>query len=237
MKLIGLLGGINGWRTTATYYRLMNEYVRKQLGNDHTARILLHSVDYQHINQWRASDDWDAIGSLLAEAARGLNAGGAEFIVLAGNSIHKSTDHINAASGLDLLHIADPVGSEIVRDGYRKVGLLGTRATMETDIYEKRLQQTYGISMIVPDPVDRIELDRIIFDELSLGVIRTELQAYVCGLIRQLRDRGAEAIILGCPELTVLAPPDNNILPVYDTTRLHATAAVMRAIEKTHART
>ncbi|AKI03104.1 aspartate racemase [Hoeflea sp. IMCC20628] len=232
MNLIGLLGGINGWKTTATYYRLMNEYARKQLGDDHTARVLLHSVNYQQIREYRANDDWGSIRSVLAEAGSGLKAGGAKFIVLAANSIHQVSDAISAESGLDLLHIADPVGSEIAADGFGKVGLLGTRATMETDVYSHRLERTFGISTIIPEREDRVQLDQIIYTELSAGVIRPGLQTYLNDLIRKLSDRGADAIILGCPELTLMVPPDSDTIPAYDTTRLHARAAVRRSIEE-----
>lgn len=234
MKLIGLLGGLS-WEASSNYYRMMNEFVQRELGGYHTARILLHSVDYSEIKDSSSSGDLDRLASVLSEAGRSLRAGGADFIVIANNTMHQFASRIEGASGLDLLHIADPTGAEIRKAGHRTVALLGTRVTMEGDFYSERLLESSGISVITPELQERIEVNRLIYDELVHGVVRTGSRDFLGDLIHKLQVRGAEAVVLGCSELTAIVPPDNGAFRIYDTTRLHAKAAVKRALEVTYA--
>lgn len=234
MKLIGLLGGL-GWEATSRYYRMLNEFTHKELGGEHAARILLHSVDNGAIKESSRKGDLDHVVSLLSEAARSLKAGGADFIIIASNAMHQFADQVEHASGIDLLHISDPAGEEIREAGQKTVALLGTLATMEGDYYSQRLLRTSGTKVITPEPKDRIEVNRVIHDELSGGVMRSGSRDFIGELIHKLHDRGAEALVLGCSELTAIVPPERDGIHIYDTTRLHAKAAVKRALEGTYA--
>lgn len=229
MKLIGLLGGMS-WESTALYYRLMNEEVRNRLGGLHSARVILHSVDFHEIELRQHSGDWDGTAQILSDAAKGLKSGGADFLVIATNTMHKVAPQIEAASNLDILHIADPTGEALVRDGVRRVALLGTRFTMEQDFYRDRLARKFGLDVLVPGDEDRNTIHRIIYDELCLGVTKPDSALAYVGIIARLQAKGAEAVILGCTEITMIINAGNSPLPVYDTTRLHALAAVERAL-------
>ena len=229
MKLIGLLGGMS-WESTALYYRLMNEEVRRLRGGLHSARLLLHSVDFHDIEQRQHKGDWEGTADILATAARGLKAGGADFVVLATNTMHKVADRIGAASGLDLLHITDPTGTALKTDGVHRVALLGTRFTMEQDFYRARLENDFGLDVLIPAPGDRADIHRIIYDELCRGIVADRSAARFGEIIERLKSRGAEAAILGCTEITMIVNDGNSALPVYDTTALHARAAVIRAL-------
>lgn len=229
MKLIGLLGGMS-WESTALYYRLMNEEVRNRLGGLHSARVILHSVDFHEIEMRQHSGDWDGTAQILSDAAKGLKSGGADFLVIATNTMHKVAPQIEAASNLDILHIADPTGEALVRDGVRRVALLGTRFTMEQDFYRDRLARKFGLDVLVPGDEDRNTIHRIIYDELCLGVTKPDSALAYVGIIARLQAKGAEAVILGCTEITMIINAGNSPLPVYDTTRLHALAAVERAL-------
>ena len=229
MKLIGLLGGMS-WESTALYYRLMNETVREKLGGLHSARVLMHSVDFHEIEQRQHQGDWDGTANILSDAAIGLKAGGAVFLVIATNTMHKVAPQIEAASGLNILHIADPTGKALQRDGVKRVALLGTRFTMEQDFYREKLVNGFGLEVVVPDMDDRNIIHRIIYEELCLGMTKPEsAEAYV-DIINRLKASGAEAVILGCTEITMIVNAGNSPLPVYDTTALHARAAVEQAL-------
>jgi aspartate racemase len=230
MKCIGLLGGMS-WESTAIYYRLMNEAVRDRLGGHHSARLLLHSVDFHAIKQLQHDGDWAGTAKILVEAARGLKAGGADFLVIATNTMHKVAREIEAGSGLAIIHIADPTGEALVADGVARVALLGTRFTMEQDFYRRRLEERFGLEVLVPEPGERDEIHRIIYDELCLGIVRRESAEIYRDIIAAMKDRGAEAVILGCTEITMIVDADVSPLPTYDTTRLHAEAAVARATQ------
>lgn len=233
MKLIGLLGGM-GWRTTATYYRMMNEFTQKQLGLPHSARILLHSVSSADIQQSYDAGDQARLTSILAQAGRSLTEGGAEFIVIASNSMHHFASHVEQASGLDLLHIADSTGAEIRKHGHRRVALLGTRPTLQSEFYTERLQRAYGLDVIKPESDEQGEVHRVITDELGNGVVSAGSRQFLGELVHKLHKRGADAVVIGCSELTSIIPPDSNIKHLYDTTRLHAAAAVRFAIGSAH---
>jgi aspartate racemase len=229
MKLIGLLGGMS-WQSTALYYRLLNEEVRSQLGGLHSARILLHSVDFHEIEQRQHKGDWDGTAQILSEAAKGLKAGGADFLVIATNTMHKVAPQIEAASGLEILHIADPTGDALLTSGAKRVALLGTRFTMEQDFYRKRLVDRFGLEVMVPDRDDRETIHHVIYDELCHGVAKPQSADAYCKIIAKLKNSGAEAVILGCTEITMIVNEHNSPLPVFDTTSLHAKAAVARSL-------
>ncbi len=229
MKLIGLLGGMS-WESTALYYRLINEEVRAKLGGLHSASILLHSVDFHDIERRQHAGDWSGTAEILGKAAEGLKAGGAEFLVIATNTMHKVATEIEAASGLEILHIADPTGEALVNAGVKKVGLLGTRFTMEQEFYRDRLIDKFNLDVMTPDLDDRDIIHRIIYEELCLGITKSESAAAYCTIIDKLKKSGAEAVILGCTEITMIISGANSSLPVFDTTALHAKAAVARAL-------
>lgn len=228
MRTIGLLGGMS-WESTAHYYRVINEAVRERAGGLHSAEVVLHSVDFAPIAELQARDAWAETAVILGSAARGLASAGAEFLVIATNTMHIVADEIEAAAGIPLLHIADPTADAIRGSGVGTVGLLGTRFTMEKDFYLRRLEQR-GIQAIVPDAADRDTVHRIIYEELVLGVVRDESREQYRGVMQRLVDRGAEGIIAGCTEITMLVGPADTSVPMFDTTELHALGAVERAL-------
>jgi aspartate racemase len=228
VRTIGLLGGMS-WESTAHYYRVINEAVRERVGGLHSAELVLHSVDFAPIAELQARDAWADTAVILGGAARGLASAGADFLVIATNTMHIVADEIEAAAGIPLLHIADPTADAIVASGAGTVGLLGTRFTMEKDFYLRRLEQR-GIEAIVPDAADRDTVHRIIYEELVLGVVREESRRETRAVMQRLVDRGAEGIIAGCTEITMLVGPEDTSVPMFDTTALHALGAVERAL-------
>jgi aspartate racemase len=229
MKLIGLLGGMS-WESTALYYRIMNEEVRGRLGGLHSARITLHSVDFFEIEQRQHSGDWDGTADILGDAAQSLRAAGADFLVIATNTMHKVVAQIEAASGLSVLHIADPTGEALVQAGVKHVALLGTRFTMEQDFFCKRLEEKFGLKVLTPDTDDRQTIHRVIYEELCHGVTKPESADCYCKIIAKLKIAGAQAVILGCTEISMIVNDNNSPLPVFDTTSLHAKAAVAKVL-------
>ena len=225
MRCLGVLGGMS-WESTALYYRLLNRHVADRLGGLHSARLVLHSVDFAPLAQMQAAADWAGIASHLGEAGRGLRHAGAQGLVLATNTMHKVADAIEARAGLPLLHIADATGSALQAAGVSRVGLLGTRFTMDDEsIVCARLKRQPGLEVLVPEAADRDEVHRVIFDELCRGVIDARSRAAYVAVIERLRARGAQAVILGCTEITLLIDADGSPLPVFDSTALHAAAA------------
>ncbi len=231
MKTIGILGGMS-WESTALYYRLMNERCRERLGGHHSAPILLHSVDFDQIERCQRAGRWDEMAEILGGAAAGLAGAGADFLIIATNTMHRLAGEISAMSGLDVLHIADPTAVALKAAGVCRVALLGTRYTMEQDFYRGRLEAMHGLDVIVPCEADRSDVHRIIYDELCLGQIAPSSRAVYQAVIERLRGQGAEAVILGCTEITMLIAPGDSVLPVYDTTAMHAAAAVDLAIDR-----
>lgn len=225
MKTIGLLGGMS-WESTIPYYRLINEGVKQRLGGLHSAKILLHSVDFHEIEQCQSQGDWQRAGEMLAQAARGLQQAGAEGIVLCTNTMHNVADAIETACEVPFLHIADATGRAIERQQMRNVALLGTRYTMEQDFYRGRLTQAFSIETIVPQAEDRQRINRIIFDELCLGEFRDASRDYYLRVIEALAQQGAEGVIFGCTEIGLLVPAAQSPLPVFDTAAIHAADAV-----------
>lgn len=229
MKTIGLLGGMS-WESTETYYRLLNEGVKERLGGLHSARIAMVSVDFAPIEELQVADDWDAAGRELAEAARGIEAAGADFLVIATNTMHEVAPAIEAAIEIPLLHIADATAGPIRAAGVGTVGLLGTAFTMERDFYRGRLAEQHDLEVVVPDAEDRAIVHRVIYDELVLGEISAASRAEYLRIIEGLRDRGAEAVIEGCTEISLLVEQQHTDVPLFDTTALHAAAAVELAL-------
>lgn len=228
MKTIGLLGGMS-WESTSTYYTLINQSINQHLGGLHSARIVLNSVDFHGIEQLQVNGDWDEAGKQLADAARALERAGADFIVMCTNTMHKVAPAIEAALTIPLLHIATPTASAICRAGLKKVGLLGTRFTMEQDFYQARLREQ-GLEVLVPAEADRVIVNDIIYQELCLGTINEASRQQYREIIERLVAKGAEGIVLGCTEIPLLIAPEHAPVPLFDTTALHAEAAVNRAL-------
>lgn len=229
MKLIGMLGGMS-WESTAEYYRLANELVRERLGGLSSARVLLHSVDFAGIERLQASGDWDAAGAELAAAAGGLEAGGAELLVLCTNTMHKVAGAIEDATTIPFLHIGDVTARAVQDAGLERVGLLATAYTMEQDFLRDRLS-AHGLTVLVPDAPDRAEVHRVIYEELVLGVVRDTSRAAYRAVIERLVAAGAQGVILGCTEIELLITQADSPVPVFQTTRLHVTAAVEAALD------
>ncbi|NYE59421.1 aspartate racemase [Duganella sp. 1224] len=224
-RVIGLIGGMS-WESSAEYYRLINQEIRRRLGPLRSARLLLHSVDFGPIQQAQHDGRWDDAAVMLEDAARRLYRGGADCIVLCTNTMHKLADRIAAAAPLPFLHIADPVGAAARRRQATVLGLLGTRFTMEQPFLRERLERHYGLRVLVPDEAGRADVHRIIYEELCAGVIRDGSRQVYQRIIGELAARGAEAVLLGCTEIGLLIGQADSPLPVLDTTALHAQAAV-----------
>jgi aspartate racemase len=230
MKTVGMLGGMS-WESTRLYYDIINREVQKRLGGVHSAKILLWSFDFGEISELQRSGRWDTATARMADAAVRLARAGADFLVIACNTMHLMADAVERAVGIPLLHIADPLGDAIKADGFTKVGLLGSCFTMEDDrILKGRLASRYGIETILPDKPDAAEVDRIILDELVRSDLRDSSRARYREIIAELVGRGAEGIALGCTELPLLVTPADSPVPIYDTATLHALAAVERAL-------
>ncbi|WP_429185500.1 aspartate/glutamate racemase family protein [Aeromonas veronii] len=229
MKCIGLLGGMS-WESTVSYYQALNRGIRAQLGGLHSARVLLNSVDFAGIERLQHAGDWPATARLLAAEARKLQDGGADFLLIGTNTMHKVAPEIEAAIDIPLLHIADATAAKLQADGITRVGLLGTRFTMEQDFYKGRLQERFGLAVLVPDEAGRERVHRIIYDELCLGEIRESSRAEYLAIIEGLAAAGAEAVILGCTEIALLVGDARAAVPLYDTTAIHAEAAVALAL-------
>ncbi|MFE0500972.1 aspartate/glutamate racemase family protein [Lysobacter soli] len=229
MKTLGLIGGMS-WESTVPYYRTINQTVKEQLGGLHSARLLLYSVDFAEIEKLQHAGDWDAAGAVLADAARSLKAGGAQLLVICTNTMHKVADAVETGSGLPLLHIADATGDAIRARGLTRIGLLGTRFTMEQDFYRRRLIEGHGLDVLVPEPDERDLVHRVIYDELCQGVIRDESRAQYRRVMDGLVARGAQGIILGCTEIGLLVGEGDASVPLFDTTALHARAAALAAL-------
>ncbi|THF87906.1 aspartate/glutamate racemase family protein [Deinococcus sp. KSM4-11] len=231
MKLLGILGGMS-WTSTAEYYRLLNEEVAAQQGGLHSARLLLHSVDFEEVAILQRTGEWDAAGALLADAARGLERVGAQGLIIATNTMHRVADTIQTAVDIPLLHIADATGERIRAAGLTRVGLLATAFTMEQAFYTGRLEENYGLGVMVPEADERAETHRIIFDELCKNDVRPASRATYRRIMAGLVQRGAQAIILGCTEIMLLVGQDDVTVPVFDTTRIHVEAAVQWMLEE-----
>lgn len=231
MRVIGVLGGMS-WESTQGYYRALNEGVKAALGGFHSAKIVMVSVDFAGIETLQQQGDWHAAGDLLANAAQSVERAGADCLLIATNTMHKVAPAIEQAIAIPLLHIADATAEQLTADGITRVGLLGTRFTMEQDFYIGRLEKQFGIEVVVPDPSERDIVHRIIYEELCQGRIEDESRQHYLAIIDSLHAQGAQAVILGCTEIAMLVGQRDTAVPLYDTTALHAQRAVAWALAK-----
>jgi len=229
MRTIGLIGGMS-WESSQEYYRLINELVKARLGGLHSAKSVMVSVDFAEIERLQQENRWDEAAQILSEAARGLEAAGADCVVICTNTMHKVADEVQANVGIPLLHIADATVERVKSVGLRRIGLLGTRFTMEEDFYVGRLAGRHGLGVMVPEAAERDDIHRVIYDELCLGVARAESKARYLQIMDRLIGRGAQGIILGCTEIGLLVQQVDSRVPLFDTTRIHAEAAVEWAL-------
>lgn len=228
-KVIGLLGGMS-WESSAEYYRIINERVHERLGGVASARCLMWSFDFAEIETLQSEGRWDDATALMIDAARRLEGAGAELLVICTNTMHRMAQAIEAAVSIPLLHIVEPTGERIRAAGMGRVGLLGTAFTMEQRFYRGRLEERFGLEVLVPDADDRATVHRIIYDELVQGRVEQASRAAYREVIAHLVDRGAEGIILGCTEIMLLVRPEDSAVPLFDTTTLHAEAAASAAL-------
>ena len=230
MKTIGLIGGMS-WESSLHYYRLINEAVKRRLGGLHSAQLLMHSVDFDPIEKRQHAGDWDAAAAILIDAAQRLEAGGADFFLIGTNTMHYVADAVSAAVDIPLLHIADATAAALQQDGIRRVGLLGTVFTMEFDFYRNRISDQYGIEVVVPELHDRQMVHDIIYQELCQGQIEPESREVYLAIIDRMQSEQIEAVILGCTEIGLLLQPEHTPIQLYDTTAIHAEAAVDLALK------
>ncbi len=228
MKTIGLIGGMS-WESTAEYYRLINEDIKERMGGLHSAKCLLYSVDFGEIELCMRTGQWDKIGEELINAAKVLENGGAGFILLCTNTMHKLYDQIQKEIEIQILHIADATSEKILQENIKKVGLLGTRETMEQDFYKSRIENK-GIQVIVPGEKEKELVNQVIFEELCLGKIKDRSRENYIKIIESLISMGAEGIVLGCTEIPLLINKDDSSVPLFDTTYIHAMKAVEKAV-------
>jgi aspartate racemase len=230
LKTIGLIGGMS-WESSIEYYRILNELVRQRLGGVHSAQCVMVSVDFAPFDKFMQQGQWQPIGQLLIQAALQVEQAGADFVLLCTNTMHKMAPQIQAAINIPLLHIAEAAGQRIVENGLQTVGLLGTRFTMQEDFYKNYLTKHFKLSIIVPPDDERATIDRVIFEELVCGKILPESKIEYQNIITGLVSQGAQGIILGCTEIGLLINPEDSPVPVFETTRIHAEAAVMEAFK------
>ena len=230
MKTIGMLGGMS-WESTASYYRELNEGVKKTLGSLYSAKIVLNSVNFEEIEKLQHTDDWETAAGILKKSAKSVEAAGADFLIICTNTMHIVAPEIEAAIDIPILHIADATAQELIEDGITKVGLLGTGFTMEKEFYKGRLKEKFDIEVLVPDEEQRALVHKVIYNELCLGDINDESRVSYLAIINYLRDQGAQAVILGCTEIALLVSQEDTNVPLYDTTAIHARQAVKYALD------
>ncbi len=229
MKTIGLIGGMS-WESSKVYYEYLNRMVNERLGGSHSAKILMSSVDFAEIEKLSFAGDWDAIGAIMAEHAKKLETAGAEMVMLGTNTIHLVSDFITQAIDLPFVHIATTTGEAIQKKGLKRVGLLGTKFTMEKDFYTKILEIDFGLEIVVPSEEERQLLQDIIYNELVKGIFAEASKDKCLGIIKKLKQSGAEGIVLGCTELPLLIPGNEVDLPTFDTTKIHSQKSVDLAL-------
>ncbi len=228
MKTLGLIGGMS-WESTVPYYQIINEAVKDRLGGLHSARLILYSVEFAEIEEMQSAGQWDTAAEVLGDAARKLESCGADYIVICTNTMHKVAPQIQRMISVPVIHIADATAEVLKQDGIRRIALLGTKYTMTQDFYKQRLIDQ-GFEVLIPAEEDIEPVNRIIFDELCVGEIKDESRKEYQRIIQDLKDRGAEGVILGCTEIGMLIKPEDSVLPVYDTTLIHAQAAAEAAL-------
>jgi len=225
MKTIGLIGGMS-WESSIEYYRLINEGVRQRLGGLHSAKSVMVSVDFAEIEALQHAGDWERATEMMIAEAQAVERGGADFVVICTNTMHKMADEVQAQIGIPLLHIADATAERIQSQGLRKIGLLGTKFTMEEDFYRGRLVKKHGLDVLIPGPQERETVHCVIYDELCLGQVEPRSKAQYIAIMENLVRQGAEGIILGCTEIGLLVGTADSQVPLFDTTLIHAEAAV-----------
>lgn len=229
MKTIGLLGGMS-WESTALYYQSINQGVKAGLGGLNSAKICMVSVNFDEIEKLQHQGKWDETGVILGNAAQSVEAGGADFLLICTNTMHKVAPEIEASISIPILHIADATANRLLADGVKRVGLLGTRFTMEQDFYKNRLTEKFGIEVLVPNDTDRTVVHEVIYNELCLGEIKADSKSQYLEIVARLHEQGAEAVIMGCTEITLLINQQDTNVPLYDTTAIHAEEAVTLAL-------
>lgn len=230
MKTIGMLGGMS-WESTTSYYKALNEGIRNSLGGLHSAKIAMYSVDFDEIEKLQHQGLWDETAEILARAAKSIESAGADFLMICTNTMHKVAPQIEQAISIPLLHIADATAKKLTTDKIKRVGLLGTRFTMEQDFYKGRIMDKFGIEVIVPNEAQQTLVHDVIYSELCLGIIKDDSRQEYLKIIDSLKAQGAEAVILGCTEIALLVQQGNTQVSLYDTTAIHATEAVNLALE------
>ena len=228
MKTIGLIGGMS-WESTASYYQLINETIKEKLGGLHSAKILLYSVDFAEIERYQASGDWDKSAGFLSQIAQNLEQAGADFIVICTNTMHKVAPQIQKTISIPILHIAQATADALLENGIKKVGFLGTKYTMTQEFYKEKLLEA-GLEVVIPDQAGVEEVNRIIYDELCLGQIKESSKQAYLAIIDDLKNAGAEAVILGCTEIGLLVKQEDTDVPLFDTTAIHAKKAAKVAV-------
>ncbi|PEJ04388.1 aspartate/glutamate racemase family protein [Bacillus wiedmannii] len=229
MKTIGLIGGMS-WESTSEYYRIINEEIKERLGGLHSAKCMINSVDFEEIERFQSNGNWNGAGEVLGNAAYLLQRGGADFIIICTNTMHKVVEKIKENIHIPVLHIADATAKEIKRKGIQKVGLLGTKYTMEQDFYKLRIEENH-IKVMVPSEKDRDKINEVIYIELCLGKITSQSREYYKRVIEDLVKEGAQGIILGCTEIGLLIKQEDVSIPIFDTTHIHAVEAVNFALQ------
>jgi aspartate racemase len=229
MKTIGMIGGMS-WESSLEYYRIINQEVRRRLGGFHSAKCLLSSVDFAEIENLQRLNNWDTLTGIMINAAMSLKNGGADFVIICTNTMHKMAEAVAAGAGIEILHIAEATGREVQRRGMKKVGLLGTKFTMEQDFYRKLLSENFAIETVIPDASDREIIHQIIYSELCQGVVKEESRQAFIDVSNRLHSKSAEGIVLGCTEIPLLLRPRDVDIPLFDTMQLHAVAAVEESL-------
>ncbi|MCH8822488.1 MAG: aspartate/glutamate racemase family protein [Planctomycetes bacterium] len=230
MKTIGLLGGMS-WQSTITYYRAINQIVRQKLGGQHSAKVIINSVDFDEIVKLQNDERWDALAEILIDATKSLEHAGADLLVICANTMHKVEPQISKACSIEIVHIADATADTVIKAGIKNIGLIGTKYTMEQEFYKGRLEKNHSLSVIIPNETDRKIVHKVIYDELCYGQVIESSREEFKRIITSLKKEGAEGIILGCTEFGLLIHQDNVDLPIFDTTLIHATSAVETALE------
>ena len=230
MKTIGLIGGMS-WESSAEYYRIMNQTVQERLGSLHSAQCILYSFDFQEIEQLQHRGAWQKLTELMIRAAQRLEEAGAELLIICTNTMHKMAEDVQSGVGIPLVHIADATGNAIIERGLDEVALLGTRFTMEEDFYKKRLREKYKLNVIIPSESDREVIDNVIYTELCRGIMQQSSREQFKAIIEKLASSGAQGVILGCTEIPLLISQQDAEIPLFDTTKIHAQAAVEMALQ------
>lgn len=230
MKTIGLIGGMS-WESTVTYYKIINEVVKEQLGGLHSAKVLLYSVDFQEIEECQCNGEWDKSAEILITAAKKLEKAEADFIIICTNTMHKVVSNIQSEIAIPILHIAEATAEKLLEEKVNKVALLGTKYTMKQDFYKEKLIER-GIEVLIPNDDDIEIINKVIYEELCLGIKSQESKTEYIRIIEKLKENGAQGVILGCTEIGLLLEQQDTTLPVFDTTQIHATKSAMFAIDR-----